>query len=186
MSTLTAIKKGESLSAKAQALATIIALAATVAVPQVFHWLGAVSGAGTAPGIAFSPMHLPVIIAGFLAGPIVGAAAGLLGPVLSSALSGMPSGIQLPLMMVELLGYGLAAGLLRNVKLPLIVNTLLAMLAGRVLRMLLCMALFYAFGKQNVLPFGIWTSIPKCLPGIALQLVLIPLVLYRVKNSNRD
>jgi hypothetical protein len=39
-------------------------------VPQVFHWFGKVSGAGTAPGIAFSPMRFPIIIA-MLAGRVV-------------------------------------------------------------------------------------------------------------------
>ena len=69
MSAITSIQKREPLSVTAQGVAAIIAILAVLAVPQVFHWLGKVSGAGTAPGIAFSPMHFPVIIAGFLAGP---------------------------------------------------------------------------------------------------------------------
>ena len=41
--------------------------------PQAFH----VFGQGV--GMAFLPMHLPIILAGLLAGPYVGAIAGLLG-----------------------------------------------------------------------------------------------------------
>ena len=185
MSAITSIQKREPLSVTAQGVATVIALAAAVAVPQVFHWLGKVSGAGTAPGIAFSPMHFPIIIAGLLAGPFVGAVSGLLGPVVSHLLSGMPRGVQLPLMMAELFGYGLAAGLLRKANMPLLAKTAIAMVAGRVLRMLLCMAFFYVMGNGKVAPFGIWSSIPQCLPGIVLQLVLIPLIVFRVENSEK-
>lgn len=179
------IQKREPLSITAQAGATILAIVAAVVVPQIFHWIGKVSGAGTAPGIAFSPMHLPIIIVGFLAGPIAGALSGLLGPVASHFLSGMPGGVQLPLMMVELFGYGLAAGLLRSVKAPLLAKTLAAMFFGRVLRMLACMVAFYGFGLEKIAPLGIWKSIPQCLPGIILQLVLIPLIVFRVENADK-
>lgn len=186
MSVITSIQKREPLSVTAQGVATVIAIVAAVAVPQVFHWLGKVSGAGTAPGIAFSPMHFPIIIAGFLAGPFVGALSGLLGPVASHLLSGMPKGVQLPLMMAELFGYGLAAGLLRKANIPLLAKTIVAMLAGRVVRMLLCMVFFYILGNAKVAPLGIWRSIPQCLPGIVLQLSLIPLIVFRVENAGKE
>ena len=173
------------LSVSMQAMLTVVTIVAAVVVPQAFHWIGIVSGSGTAPGIAFSPMHFPIIIAGLLAGPYVGAIAGLLGPVVSHFISSMPSGVQLPLMMIELLGYGLSAGLLRNVKMPTILKTVIVMLAGRVLRMLACMVVFYILGNTKVAPFGIWLSIPSCLPGIVLQLVLIPLFVYRVENAKK-
>lgn len=66
------------LSVKAQTLATIAAIVGAVAVPQIFHGLGAVSGLGTALGEAFLPMHLPIILVGLLAGPYAGAIAGLM------------------------------------------------------------------------------------------------------------
>ena len=181
----TAIQEREALSIKAQTAATIIAIVAAVAVPQAFHWLGKVSGAGTAPGVAFCPMHFPIIIAGFLAGPWAGAISGLLGPVASHFLSGMPRGVQLPLMMVELFGYGVAAGLLRKARIPLVAKTLLAMVAGRVLRMLACMIAFYGFGLEKIAPLGIWKSVPASLPGIVLQLILIPLIVFRVENAGK-
>ncbi len=181
--TAVSIQKREPLSIKLKAAATIIAIFAAALLPQFFHWLGAVSGAGTAPGVAFCPMHLPIILAGFLAGPVVGGVSGLLGPIVSSLISGMPPAAQVPFMSVELLGYGLAAGLLRPVKLPLFAKTLLAMIAGRVLRMAACSFAFYALGNAKMAPLGIWKSVPACLPGIVLQLVLIPLIVYRVENA---
>ena len=180
------IQERKPLSISAQAAATAIAIVAAVVVPQFFHWLGIVSGAGKAPGVAFSPMHLPIIIVGFLAGPYAGAISGLLGPVAAHYLSGMPNAMQLPFMMIELMGYGLSAGLLRYIKLPLVVKTLLALIAGRVFRMIACIIAFYLLGNEKMRPLGIWMSIPRVLPGIVLQLVLIPLIVFRVENRGRE
>ena len=69
-------------------------------------------------GVAFLPMHLPIIFVGLIAGPAVGAIAGAAAPLVSFLLSGMPMLAMLPLMMVELCAYGLVAGLLRGIKLP--------------------------------------------------------------------
>ena len=180
------IQERKPLSISAQAAATAIAIVAAVVVPQFFHWLGIVSGAGKAPGVAFSPMHLPIIIVGFLAGPYAGAISGLLGPVAAHYLSGMPNAMQLPYMMIELMGYGLSAGLLRYVRFPLVVKTLLALIVGRVFRMVACIIAFYLLGNEKMRPLSIWMSIPRVLPGIVLQLVLIPLIVFRVENRGKE
>ena len=179
------IQKRKPLSISAQAAATVIAIVAAVAVPQFFHWLGIVSGAGKAPGVAFSPMHLPIILVGFLAGPYAGLISGLLGPVVAHYMSGMPNAMQLPFMMVELAGYGLSAGLLRSIRLPLVAKTLVALIAGRLFRMIACVIAFYLLGNEKMRPLGIWMSIPRVLPGIVLQLVLIPLIVFRVENRGK-
>ena len=179
----TAIKTIEKprLSVKAQAIATLAAIVGAVAVPQIFHALGAVSGLGTSLGEACLPMHLPIILVGLLAGPYAGAIAGLLGPLASFALSGMPGAMMLPFMMIELCIYGLTAGLLRNVKLPTIVKVVIAQIAGRAVRAGAILLGVYAFGSQvNV--STIWTSIGTGLFGLALQWALLPLIVYRLEN----
>lgn len=183
----TAIKTIEKprLSVKVQAIATLAAIVGAVAVPQIFHVIGAVSGLGTSLGEAFLPMHLPIILVGLLAGPYAGAIAGLLGPLASFALSGMPSAVMLPFMMVELCIYGLTAGLLRNVKLPTIVKVLAVQIAGRAVRAGAILLGVYAFGsKVNV--STIWTSIGAGLFGLALQWALLPLIVYRVENLKKN
>ena len=180
------LERREPLSIKIQTLATFIAIVAAVVVPQFFHWLGAVSGSGTAPGVAFSPMHLPIMIVGFLAGPFAGGIAGLLGPVAASLISGMPPLVQLPFMMVELFGYGGAAGLLRHVKMNLVLKTFVVMIAGRVLRMGACTFAFYVLGNAKMAPLGIWTSIPASLPGIVLQIVCVPLIVFWVETKAKE
>ena len=64
------------LSVKFQVIAGLAAIVGAVALPQLFHVIGAVSGLGTSLGETFLPMHIPVILAGFIAGPFAGAAAG--------------------------------------------------------------------------------------------------------------
>ena len=88
------------LSIKTQTIAAFITVVAAVALPQVFHLMGIISGTGTALGAALLPMHLPVIIVGLLAGPYAGAAAGLVSPAISFALTGMPAAVMLPFMMI--------------------------------------------------------------------------------------
>ena len=61
------------LSLSTKAAATVLAIVAAVALPQLFHVIGAVSGQGTMLGVAFLPMHLPIIFVGLIAGPAVGA-----------------------------------------------------------------------------------------------------------------
>ena len=186
MTSIIQLEHRQPLSIKFKTVATIVAIAAAVIVPQFFHWLGAVSGSGTAPGVAFSPMHLPVIIVGFWAGPVAGAVAGLFGPIAAHYLSGMPPLPQLPFMMAELFGYGVAAGLLSYIKLNLVIKTLLVMIAGRVLRMFACTFAFYVLGNTKMAPLGIWKSIPAGLPGIVLQIVLIPLIVFWVENKSKE
>lgn len=173
------------LSIKVQAIATLSAIVGAVAVPQIFHVLGAVSGVGTSLGEAFLPMHLPIILVGLLAGPYAGAIAGLLGPLCSFALSGMPGVMMLPFMMIELCIYGLTAGILRNVKLPTIVKVVIAQVAGRAVRAGAILLGVFVFGsKVNI--STIWTSIGTGLFGLALQWALLPLIVYRVENLKKN
>ena len=163
------------LSLTVKAAATVLAIVAAVALPQLFHVIGAVSGQGTMLGVAFLPMHLPIIFVGLIAGPAVGAIAGAAAPLVSFLLSGMP---MLPLMMIELCAYGLIAGLLRSVKLPSLVKVVLAQLAGRVVLTVATAIAVFVFGSSDSIA-ATWTSdLAAGLPGLALQWALIPLAAY--------
>ena len=108
MNRLTRTLEKPALPVKLQITAAIAAVIGAVALPQIFHLIGAVSGTGTTAGVVFLPMHLPVILVGLLAGPMAGAVSGLLSPLAGFALSGMPGIIMLPFMMIELAAYGAA------------------------------------------------------------------------------
>lgn len=175
----------QKLSVKAQALGAIIALISAVALPQIVHVIGAVSGMGTALGETFLPMHLPIILIGLLAGPYAAGIAGLLSPLVSFALTGMPTSAMLPFMMIELGVYGICAGMLKDAKIPVIVKVLIAQIAGRVVRAGAIAVGFYALGTV-IPPAVIWTSITAGLFGILLQLVIIPLAVYRLKEADHE
>lgn len=174
------------LSVKAKTLTILAAIAGTVAIPQVFHALGAILGANTAIGETFLPMHLPIILVGLLAGPCVGVIAGLLGPLASFVLSGMPGFAMLPFIMIELCAYGLFAGLLRNVKMPTITKVIAVQLVGRAARAAAILLAVYALDNESVSIASIWTNITTGVWGIVLQLVLIPLIIYRVENLKNN
>ncbi len=156
-------------------------LALAVLLPVGFHAFGLA-------GRIFLPMHIPVLLAGFLAGPWSGVAVGLLAPSLSYLLTGMPPTYAVPLMSLELPMFGLVAGIAYGrLRLNVYIALIVAMLLGRVM---------FAFGllvlgRFMELPYtaaqfiagggAIWSG----LPGIMVQLVLIPIVVAAVKRGRR-
>lgn len=173
------------LSVKVQTLATLCAVVAAVALPQLFHWMGAISGTGTALGATFLPMHLPIMLVGLLAGPYAGAVSGLLGPVVSFALTGMPNAVTLPFMMIELCIYGLTAGLLRNTKLPTFAKLVITQVAGRAVRAGATVFAVYALGNESIKIASIWLGLQNGVFGIALQWAILPLLVYRMERLQR-
>lgn len=175
--------KRQELSVKTQAVATFLAVLAAVVLPQLFHVIGRVSGLGTGLGEALLPMHLPVIFVGLLAGTYAGGIAGLLAPVISFALTGMPGSIMLPFMVLELGVYGLAAGLLKNVKLPTVAKVLFVQMAGRAVKAAAILVSVYMIGNAGIKVTSIWYSISTGIFGIILQLLLLPLIVTYVEKA---
>ncbi|RKX24771.1 MAG: ECF transporter S component [Candidatus Zixiibacteriota bacterium] len=161
---------------------TALYLALAVLLPIGFHSFGM-------GGRIFLPMHIPVLLAGFLAGPWSGLVVGLLAPGLSYLLTGMPPTYAVPLMSLELPIYGFVAGITyQRLHLNIYIALIVAMLLGR---------LMFAFGllllgqfmelPYNAVQFiaaggAIWTG----LPGIIVQLALIPIIVAAVKRSYRS
>lgn len=155
-------------------------VAAGVLLPLLVH----VSGV---PGPVFLPMHLPVLLAGFLLGPTAGLLLGITAPLASFALTGMPrlNPPILPVMVIELAVYGTVAGLghifaIRRIRpslpgLGLLFPLLLAaMLAGRLAMGVAIWLLGPLFGWPfQPYPYVVG-AIVTGLPGIILQLVVIP------------
>lgn len=164
-------------------LAILVTLAAAVLLPQVCHLFGRAAGVGSALGEMLLPMHLPILLAGMLAGPLVGGVAGVLAPLVSFALTGMPGVALLPFMVIELGVYGLCSGTLAKLRMPVIVQLLIAQLAGRAVRALAILLAVYAFSYTAIPVAIIWNSVRVGLLGIALQWLVVPLVAYRVRDA---
>lgn len=179
----TKVKALPRFSVKAQSLATLGAIVLAVALPQLFHVVGAVSGLGTALGATFLPMHLPIIFVGFFAGPYAGLVAGALAPAVSFALSGMPNLAMLPLMIGELAAYGFFAGLLRNERMPSFLKLLTVQLAGRLVRAAVTLVVVLAVSKTGITLSSIYMSVVTGLPGILLQWATLPLLLFFIQSK---
>ena len=148
-----------------------------ILVPIFFHQFGLA-------GRVFSPMHLPVFFAGILVGPLSGAIVGFLSPVLSFLLTGMPPPYAVPLMALELPTYGLSIGFFcRYLKFSLLISLILSMLTGRV-----AFALgIFVLGTFVKLPISfnsyLKASFITGFPGILLQLILIPVLSYKLRQT---
>lgn len=167
------------MNIKIQLSVFIASTALAVALPWIFHALGRVLGVGTSAGEIFLPMHLPVILAGLIAGPLAGLAAGVASPVLSFMITGMPAALMLPFITLELAVYGITSGLLSNRRMNTTLKVALVQMTGRVIRA--CAILFAVYAlSSKVSPQIIYTSIITGLPGIAIQLLLIPSIVKKV------
>ncbi|MBO5294437.1 MAG: ECF transporter S component [Clostridia bacterium] len=166
-------------------LLTVIAVLGSVALPQLVHVVGRLSGVGTALGELLLPMHFFVLLAGLLAGPAVGMVTGACAPLVSYLLSGMPREAVLPFMLIELVGYGLIAGLMSEVKMHSFVKLLVAQVGGRVLRAAAVLIAVYGFHLETVSVSSISNMIVSGVIGILLQWCILPLILFRL-NASED
>ncbi len=139
-------------------------------------------------GNVILPMHIPVLLCGFFCGPLYGAVCGLILPVLNSILTGMPALYPMaPLMTFELLTYGLVSGLLYKLfgyskRLIVIEGTLIsAMLIGRIVYGIAAWVLL--FFDADAGKFSVISSVITGLPGILIQLILIPIIVSSVQKN---
>ena len=145
-------------------------VALCVVLPIAFH---SIPDAGT----VILPMHIPVLICGMICGWPYGFICGLLGPLLSSLLTGMPPAAVLPPMMVECATYGAVTGLMlkyvhtKHLYADLYISLMTAMIVGRVVS---GVAKALIFTPDITMSAWIASSFVTALPGIILQLVLIP------------
>lgn len=158
---------------------TALCAALCVVLPMAFH---AVQNAGQ----VFLPMHIPVLLCGLVCGWPFGLVCGLIGPLLSSLLTSMPPAAALPGMMVECAVYGCVTGammcLVKTGKplADLYISMLTAMVLGRVLAGL-AKSLILSPGTA---PFAwVTTSLVAGIPGIVIQLALIPLVVMALTKA---
>lgn len=139
-------------------------------------------------GKMLCPMHLPVFLCGFVCGWPWGLAVGFIAPLLRSAWLGMP--LIFPdaaAMAFELAVYGLISGLLYR-RLPKKVSSvylslLAAMLCGRVVWGIARLIFAGIQGSSFTFSAFIAGALTTAIPGIIVQLVLIPLVVLALRRA---
>lgn len=156
-----------------------LCIALCVVLPMAFH---VIPNAGS----VMLPMHIPVLLCGLVCGWQYGLLCGMLGPLVSSVLTGMPPAAILPGMMVECGMYGCVGGLMMerirtgSLYADLYISLPVAMLAGRILSGI-AKALILAPGTS----FTAWAtaSFVTALPGISIQLILIPSLIVALTRA---
>ncbi|MCI8590421.1 MAG: DUF1893 domain-containing protein [Clostridiales bacterium] len=141
------------------------------------------------PGTVLLPMHIPVFLIGFICGPLYGGCCGLLIPCLNSLLTGMPSVFpMLPIMSAELCMYGWIGGILYGktcfgkMRFGIYPALIFAMIGGRVVYGLVFALLNGLNGSLQALT--VWAALSTGLPGIIVQLLLVPAVVKSLAYMN--
>lgn len=151
-------------------------LASGILLPMVFHMF-------SLTGPIALPMHIPVLIGGFLLSPQLALLLGITTPVLSGMLTGMPVMFPMSIIMAFELGtYGLTASLAtRKLNLSIIPSLIISMITGRIAAGITVAALVQLFGvKMNPVLF-VKGAIITGIPGIIIQLIFIPTLIYTIK-----
>lgn len=131
-------------------------------------------------GDTLLPMHFPILLCGFLCGPFYGGVSGLILPFLRSVIFGMPPIFPNACWMAcELATYGFVAGIFyhktskKNIG-WVYLSLISAMLAGRIVWGI-AKTLMLGFGGKSFSLEAFWAGgFLDAIPGIILQLILIP------------
>ena len=151
---------------------TALCMALGVVLPMAFH---VIPNAGS----VMLPMHIPVLLCGLICG--------IFTPVLSSLVTGMPGPAYLPSMICELAVYGLLAGIMIKVMktekpmINLYAALVTAMIGGRIVYGLMN-ALIFRAGAYSI-QMWMTASFVTALPGILLQLLILPAVVYALQKA---
>ena len=141
-------------------------------------------------GAMFCPMHLPVLLCGFICGPAWGTVVGAVAPIFRSFTLGAPPFFPAALCMAfELAAYGAVAGVMHKLlahKRPYVYLSLFtAMTVGRIVwgvAMSVCMGVS---GGAFTFAAFIGGAITNAIPGIILQIVLVPILVMVLENSKK-
>jgi hypothetical protein len=147
--------------------------------PTIFHYTGI-------PGTIFLPMHFPVLTGGFFLRPAYSGFIGAVIPLLNFLISAMPPMPMALAFSFELAVYGFAASCLRKYsRLHNVLVLFFAMVLGRI-GLGIGVLIISGFLHLPLKPIAvIQGSVVTGLPGILLQLILIPIFVGAIKNHEK-
>lgn len=139
-------------------------------------------------GSMLLPMHIPVLLCGLICGWQYGAAVGFIVPLLRHVLFGMPPMPNAVSMAFELATYGLVIGLVYGRSrwkcvIAVYRSMLIAMVAGRLVWGVVQAAILGFTGSQFTFQAFLAGALLNAIPGIILQLVLIPVVMVALGRA---
>jgi len=139
-------------------------------------------------GNMLSPMHIPVLLAGYLCGPWWAMAVGFIAPLLRFLLFGMPYILPTGLAMCfELLTYGLVSGLLYRA-LPkkvgyVYLSLVVSMLAGRIVWGIASLVIYGVMGNPFTWAIFFAGAFVNAVPGIIVHIVIIPILVLALRRA---
>lgn len=141
-------------------------------------------------GSMLLPMHIPVLVCGFVCGPVWGVIVGFITPLLRSVTFGMPPMIPSAVSMAfELATYGAVSGLLykffKKTKIGTYISLIGAMIAGRVVWGLVSIVIYGLMDAKFSWQIFVSGAFLTALPGIILQLVIIPPIIIIIKRFTK-
>lgn len=146
------------------------------------------TGNNTALGNALCLMHIPVLLCGFVCGGALGGAVGFVAPVFRSLLISKPPLFPTAFAMAfELCAYGFISGFLYR-KLPkkipcLYFSLICAMLGGRIIWGAVKYIIMGFGGDRFSLSLFVNAVFVKSAMGIAIQIALIPPIVYALRRA---
>ena len=134
------------------------------------------------------PMHLGVFLCAYIADHKWAAAVGFIAPLMRSFLFGTPILYPTAIAMAfELATYGFVAGFLNSKLKPSLLNIyislLSAMILGRIVSGLVNLVLYGIKGNSYTWSAFIGASVLNAIPGIILQIVVIPLLIIALRKA---
>lgn len=140
-------------------------------------------------GSMLLPMHIPILLCGFVCGAPFGLAAGFITPLLRSLLFGRPPMMPYAAAMAfELAAYGFVSGfmykLLAKRKISVYVSLIIAMICGRIVWGIVSFFLYGLKGTAFTWQVFAAEAFINAVPGIILQIVIIPLIIFALEKSN--
>ncbi len=139
-------------------------------------------------GAMLLPMHIPVILCGFICGAPWGLIVGATAPLLRSLILSMPPLFPTAISMAfELATYGFLSGLLYRVlpkkKINIYFSLIISMIAGRIVWGIVQLCLFGFDIEKFPLSAFFSGAVVNAIPGIILQILLIPVVIVILEKS---
>lgn len=140
-------------------------------------------------GDTLLPMHIPVMLCGLICGPMYGLLVGIILPPLRSLIFSMPPIYpQAVWMACELATYGFVIGALYRICKPkkiwhLYFPLIASMISGRIVWGIVKSILLGLGGKSFTWEAFVVGGFLDAVPGIILQLVLIPVIMKLVKEK---
>ena len=138
-------------------------------------------------GSALLPMHIPVLICGYICGWKYGLLVGFITPLLRSALFGMPPIMTAAAMAFELAAYGTMTGILyrrlQNFKGRIYISLICSMIIVRIVWGAASIAIYGLSDAAFTWEIFLAGALQSAVPGIILQIVLIPLLMLALEKS---